>query len=58
MSFGFGGFGQNNQSPGFGTGSGFGGTSTGGGRFLHLLRDPVYLLPVLPPLFSSYLRAP
>ncbi|PLB55023.1 hypothetical protein P170DRAFT_421646 [Aspergillus steynii IBT 23096] len=32
MSFGFGGFGQNNQqSSGFGTGSSFGGTSTGGG---------------------------
>lgn len=33
MSFGFGGFGQNNQSSGFGAGSGFGGTSSGGGRF-------------------------
>ncbi|KAL4891913.1 nuclear protein 96-domain-containing protein [Aspergillus ambiguus] len=32
MSFGFGGFGQNNQqSSGFGTGSGFGGTGSGGG---------------------------
>ncbi|KAL1999630.1 hypothetical protein VTN02DRAFT_4254 [Thermoascus thermophilus] len=33
MSFGFSGFGQNNQqqSSGFGTGSGFGGTSSGGG---------------------------
>ncbi|OJJ40627.1 hypothetical protein ASPWEDRAFT_101797 [Aspergillus wentii DTO 134E9] len=32
MSFGFGGFGQNNQqSSGFGAGSGFGGTSSGGG---------------------------
>ncbi|CAI7569738.1 unnamed protein product [Penicillium glandicola] len=32
MSFGFGGFGQNNQSSGFGTGTGFGtGAATGGG---------------------------
>ncbi|THC96281.1 hypothetical protein EYZ11_004231 [Aspergillus tanneri] len=34
MSFGFGGFGQNNQqSSGFGAGSSFGGTNTGGGGF-------------------------
>lgn len=31
MSFGFGSFGQNNQSSGFGAGSGFGGTSSAGG---------------------------
>ena len=55
MSFGFGGFGSNNQSSGFGTGSGFGASNnTGGGRLFLFFSLPMKLLGTLEsiPLFS------
>ncbi|RAK97644.1 uncharacterized protein BO80DRAFT_428109 [Aspergillus ibericus CBS 121593] len=45
----FGGFGQNNQqSSGFGAGSGFGGTSTGGGRCLRSVATPSSFFRIIP----------